>query len=170
MNGIPIWSFQQLWTLNFIKVFLPSTGYRKQYLDSYYLASSLPAAVAPTLLQIANNAPSIIDSVFDSFVGEEQLAEIPNRTVEQEISYFLSLPLFQMSTFNHQSFYIQERKEILIIANAKQKLDSLSATTVDVEHFFSVATFRYNKYSNTMSPEKLELKMLVKTNLANVFK
>ena len=119
---------------------------------------------------MANEAASKIDSVFDSFVGEEQNAECPNRTVEQEISYFLSLPVSQTSTFNHQGFWIQKRAEIPIIANAKQKLDSLSATTVDVEQCFSVATFMYNKYSNAMNPEKLELKMLTKTNLANVFK
>ena len=108
--------------------------------------------------------------MFDSFVGDEQLIASTNRTVEQEISYLLSLPLAQTSTFNHQQFWMQQRSDMPIITSAKQRLDSLSGTTVDVEQCFSVATFMYNKYSNSMSAEKLELKMLVKTNFANVFK
>lgn len=96
--------------------------------------------------------------------------EIPS--VATEIATFRAITSAAQSwtDFNFSKWWNVHQKQFPRISRIKMKYDCVSATTLDAEQAFSIASYSVSKYSNRMKPEKLELRMKTKVNLAPLLK
>ena len=115
---------------------------------------------------IKPNVPTVqteIKTGILAIVPISQTLECPaTQTAEME------LDKFRLFKFDPCSWWSSNREQFPRIAAIKNKLDAVSATTLDAEHAFSISSYIFSKYGNRMSPEKLELKMKMKCNVAPV--